>query len=328
MSEKEARSNSRPLVSIVIEWDNARASELAAARRMYQALVEQIANLTEGRVVEVFFLYDALAIDPRVINRVVAGATAQANVATHIVGTPGLGYYELKNEGVKRAAGEIVVFLDSDVVPEADWLDHLLRSFRDPAVQVVGGDAYIQPSSVYSRAFALAWFFPLRTDGGPLEAASCFFANNMAGRRDVLRRYPFPSQPRFRGQCFTLAKKLTADGIAIFRNPSARVAHPPPHGVSHFVRRALCEGHDSVVGERLEGKTVGLRRALRLSYWRFRSRVAHARENIRTNGHLVGLSGPAAQYAMGIMLTYYALLILGELLTQVDARIVRRLFPI
>jgi mycofactocin system glycosyltransferase len=39
-----------------------------------------------------------------------------------------------RNAGLAAASTELVVFLDSDVVPEPDWLDPLLRAFADPAV--------------------------------------------------------------------------------------------------------------------------------------------------------------------------------------------------
>jgi glycosyltransferase involved in cell wall biosynthesis len=321
-----------PLVSLIIEWDNARVSELARAREMYRVLLGQIGRLTEGRVVEVFFLYDALEIDPAVIDRVInaPGVALPDGVALHVVGTAGLGYYELKNEGAKRAAGDIVVFLDSDVIPEPDWLERLLRSFRNPGVQLVGGNSYIEPLSIYSRAFALTWFFPLRTEDGPLHTTSHFFANNLAGRREFLSRYPFPDQPRFRGQCTTLANTLAAEGIPLYSNPSARVAHPPPNGLSHFVRRALCEGHDLIVEERLRGKTapVSLRRNMRRSYGALRAKAAQLRETIRTQRGRVGLSAVGAPFALGIALVYYTLRAVGEILTRIDPRIVRRRFPI
>jgi hypothetical protein len=329
---RDGQSGPGPLVSIVIEWDNARVSELARARRMYRVLLDQIARLTEGRVIEVFFLYDAVAIDPAVIDQVTSApdVVLPAGVAMHVVGTPGLGYYELKNEGAKRAAGDIVVFLDSDVVPEPDWLERLLRSFRDPGVQLVGGNSYIEPVSVYSRAFALTWFFPLRTEDGPLQMTSHFFANNLAGRREFLGRYPFPDQPRFRGQCSTLANTLAAEGIPIYSNPSAHVAHPPPNGVSHFIRRALCEGHDLIVEERLRGESAPVRlgRNMRLSYWTLRAEAVHLRQTIRTQRARVGLSAAAAPLALGIALLYYTTRAVGEILTRIDPRIVRRRFPI
>jgi hypothetical protein len=321
-----------PLVSIVIEWDNARVSELARAREMYRVLLGQVGRLTGARVIELLFLYDALKVNPAVIENVTAtpGVARPPGVALQVVGTPGLGYCELKNEGAKRASGDIVVFLDSDVIPEPDWLDEILRSFQDPGVQLVAGTSYIEPVSVYSRAFALTWFFPLRTPDGPLGTTPYFFANNVAGRREFLAKYPFPDQPRFRGQGATLADTLADEGIPIYSNPNARVSHPPPNGVSHFVRRALCEGHDLIVAERLRGKSapVSLGRNVRLSYWALRTKAAEIRETIRSQRGRVGLSAAAAPFAFGIALLYFTTRAVGEILTRIDPRIVRRRFPI
>jgi hypothetical protein len=321
-----------PLVSVVIEWDNARVSELARAREMYRVLWSQVGRLIGARVIELLFLYDALKVDPAVIESVTAapGIARCAGVAVQLVGTPGLGYCALKNEGAKHASGDIVVFLDSDVIPEPDWLDEIVRPFRDPGVQLVAGTSYIEPVSLYSRAFALTWFFPLRTPDGPLGTTSSFFANNLAGRRDFLARYPFPDEPRFRGQGITLANRLAREGIPIYSNPNARVSHPAPNGLSHFVRRALCEGHDVIVAEGLRGTTapVSLGRSVRLSYRSLRARAAQIRETIRSHRGRVGLSAAAAPFAFGIALLYYTTRAVGEILTRVDPRIVRRRFPV
>lgn len=321
-----------PLVSIVIEWDNARVSELARAREMYRVLLDQVGRLTGVRVIELLFLYDALKVDPTVIENVTAapGVARPAGVDLQIVGTPGLGYCALKNAGAKRASGDIVVFLDSDVIPEPDWLGEMLRPFHDPGVQLVGGTSYIEPVSLYSRAFALTWFFPLRTPDGPLRTTRYFFANNVAGRREFLARYPFPDDPRFRGQGSTVANTLAEEGIPIYSNPNARVSHPPPNGVSHFVRRALCEGHDLIVAERLGGASapVSLGRNVRLSYWSLRAKAAEIRETIRSQRGRGGLSAAAAPFAFGIALLYYTTRAVGEILTRIDPSIVRRRFPV
>src|SRR5262249_9540263 len=240
------------------------------------------------------------------------------------------GYTALKNAGVKRSTGDIVVFVDSDVLPENDWLQETVRAFRDPAVQLVGGTSYIEPVSLYHRAFALTWFFPLRTPAGPLRRVPYSFANNVAGRRELLPRYPFPDQPRFRGQGSTLAELLAADGVPIHANPNARVSHPPPNGVSHFVRRALCEGHDLIVAEELRGKStpVTLGRNVRLSYWRLREKAAEIRERIWSQRERVDLSAAAAPFAFGIALLYFTTRAVGEILTRIDPQIVRRRFPV
>ncbi|WP_292065209.1 glycosyltransferase family 2 protein [Mesorhizobium sp.] len=41
-------------------------------------------------------------------------------------------YYQLKNNGVRLSEGDVVVFMDSDTVPERNWLSNLLAPFEVP----------------------------------------------------------------------------------------------------------------------------------------------------------------------------------------------------
>ncbi|MCL5113918.1 MAG: glycosyltransferase family 2 protein [Patescibacteria group bacterium] len=49
-----------------------------------------------------------------------------------------LGFSSTVNKGVKKAKGEIVILLNTDVFPEKDFLNHLLEHFKDPKVFAVG----------------------------------------------------------------------------------------------------------------------------------------------------------------------------------------------
>ena len=49
-----------------------------------------------------------------------------------------LGFSSTVNRGVKEASGEIVVLLNTDVVPEKEFLEPLLKHFSDPKVFAVG----------------------------------------------------------------------------------------------------------------------------------------------------------------------------------------------
>lgn len=47
-----------------------------------------------------------------------------------------------RNIGIAMAAGDAVVFIDDDAVPEAEWLSDLAQSYDDDAVGAVGGFVY------------------------------------------------------------------------------------------------------------------------------------------------------------------------------------------
>ncbi len=62
------------------------------------------------------------------------------------------GPHAATNTGVREAQGEILVFTDSDCVPEPDWLRHLVAPFADKTVVGTGGriEAY-KPSTPVER---------------------------------------------------------------------------------------------------------------------------------------------------------------------------------
>src|SRR3989339_239707 len=58
-----------------------------------------------------------------------------------------------RNTGWKAAAGEIVVFTDSDCVPRADWLEKLIFLFDSPEIGAAGGTYGIEnPNSLVALA--------------------------------------------------------------------------------------------------------------------------------------------------------------------------------
>src|SRR5262245_26290289 len=107
------RSSAR-LVSIVIEWENARLSDLGRAERMLAELGTQMAEVAHRRNLsaELLVLYDSDAVDP-CVPRTALEARLDAAAwpgSIQLVPAPGQHYYEQKNKGAGLASGEIVVF--------------------------------------------------------------------------------------------------------------------------------------------------------------------------------------------------------------------------
>lgn len=67
-----------------------------------------------------------------------------------------LGFSSNVNKGVKEAKGEIIILLNTDVIPEKGFLNHLLKHFEDPKVFAVGCmDKSIEEDKVVLRGRGL-----------------------------------------------------------------------------------------------------------------------------------------------------------------------------
>lgn len=323
----QPRRNTLPSFSVVIEWENAKLSELDRARRMLEELARQMDEIAPRleAAPELIVLYDPDAIAQSLISSLIEPSFRNLpDVEVRMLPTEHGTYYRQKNHGARIAKRDLVMFLDSDVVPEPAWLERLLASFDDENVSIVCGNTYVEPNDLYSKSFGLFWFFPLRSTADGLEPSTHFFANNVLFRRDLFLRYGFPDQPTMRGQCIALAQNLTRDGHKIFIRNDARVSHPPPNGMTHFVKRALCEGHDQVHRRRFDGVRNGPRATL----GRYKRMMADSVRRILRDRKRMGLGPAGTAGALAIAGGYYSIALAGEVLTLAHPTIVKDRFSV
>ncbi len=224
-------------------------------------------------------------------------------------------YYELKNLATAAAGGELIVFLDSDVIPEEGWLGHMLAPFADPEIAVVVGNTSVELTSTYSRAFALTWMFPLRSSSDEVGPVTSFYANNLAFRRQVAARNAFPSIPETsRGACQVLARDMRRRGVRMVSAGGARAAHPAPAGLDEFFLRALSRGRDRLVLF-VEPGRAGTWRG---TWARFRRDMTTSVRAISQRRAELGLSRTALPAVLAVNAAFTACIALGELLTIVD----------
>ena len=238
--------------SVVVEWENILLAEDDRCLRMLDALDHQFAEYDEPG--EVIVLCNPAVIAPGAIEEILRRRLTVLNgrdpELIRVEEAPEQRYFALKIEGARRANGDVLIFLDSDVIPEAGWLENMLRPFcENSAVNVVAGQTYLDADSFISRAFALGWIFPLRNPDNTLREGMGFYANNIAIRSSLFSRYPFPTMPEgtTRGACLLLAEQLREAGITIWQQNGARLSHPVPNGWRHISLRALAHGRDNVM---------------------------------------------------------------------------------
>jgi hypothetical protein len=317
--------------SIVIEWENARLSDLGRTHRMLDGLAAQISALDPRRfsLRQVVILHDRATVARSLIEGALARGLGPAigPERLRVIATEGLGYYQLKNFGARHCDGDVVALLDSDVVPEPDWLANLLEPFRRfPRASVVAGTSYIELEGIYSKAVAMWWFFPLRPRGTGLRRVRRFWANNVAFRRRLFLATGFPDSDKFRGQCLSLAGALRRSGVPILERIDARVAHPAPNGWKHFVCRGLCQGHDNVrIGDLPNRPHLATWRA---SWARFIANLRRARARIRDQRASVGVGAIGAAMAYLLAIGYFGLMFAGERVALRRPALIRKYFPI
>lgn len=323
-------------VSVIVEWENVLLAEMDRCRRMLRELRQQILelNLQISNTIEfeIVVVFNEEIVQPALVTSelVQIFQAGDPHIAWRLTPATGLNYYDLKNFGALRADGDIILFLDSDVIPEAGWLKMLLGSLDDPQVNVVAGNTFLDLSSFMGRAMALSWLFPPRASDSVLKEVPWFFANNVAFRKSTAAQFPFPKMEEgaTRGSCSQLAENLRHEGIKIYQHSGAQVSHPPPNGWHHFFIRGVAQGRDELLLRRIyrgqswfgrEGYRE-LRRSFKSMFRGFGSILKQHKE--------VNLSAGEIPLALAIVLVYWNCRLFGCWGTQAFPKYMRSHFRI
>lgn len=324
--------NTQFRATIILEWENAVLSELGRTLRMLETLDVQITQ-THGEF-ELLVLFDPAVVNEHQIH---AHVTTQlrrsaSRVRLRLIAAPGQHYYELKNTGAQQAHGNLLIMLDSDVIPEDGWLSTLLDTLdAHPEIDLVGGNTFIDPVGLLGKAFSAGWFYPLREERRELiEPAPFIWANNCAFRKETFLRNPYPCSQHgaTRDACFYQHKALRDEGARIALHTGAQCSHPAPNGLHHWFIRALAEGRDHSIrkARTLRGKPGALRRSLRHAArgtWQACSRSLRA--DTRERMHMTPVEAP-----LSILMTamYYGLYVIGATLTCITPQRARNWWQI
>lgn len=145
-----------------------------------------------------------------------------------------------RNSGVEAAHGEIVAFLDDDVIVEPDWLARLVAGYADGNVLGVGGYAYPRWPGERPRWFPseFDWVIGCSHRGLPTDVAP---VRNMIGCNMSFRRRLFGQIEGFKSQIGRVGDNTSGGEETEFciraarANPGCRLVCDPSIVVHHKV---------------------------------------------------------------------------------------------
>jgi len=160
-----------------------------------------------------------------------------------------------RNVGIRNAAGEVVLFIDDDILAESDLVEwHLKYHAQNPKVSVVGAvtapwaDA-TEPFLRYLRDRSI--FNPYSITGGPLDF-SYYHTGNVSTRREMLQECNGFNEEFFiyGMEDIELGYRLEKLGCRMIHGPNARAEHQYFPTYEQFIRR--CEQAGYSLGKLIE----------------------------------------------------------------------------
>jgi GT2 family glycosyltransferase len=179
---------------------------------------------------------------PELLRKCVAALEAQT-VAVEIVvveDEEGRGPAWARNEGVRRARGEVVCFTDDDCRPAPGWAEALAEPLFCGVGEVSTGPVLMgRGATAADRAWETIVGYLQEQAGAPGSASPGFAATaNLAARRELLERLPFDeSFPAAAGEDRDWGERAARAGAAVQFIPSAIVLHRSGMGVRDFLRQ-------------------------------------------------------------------------------------------
>lgn len=148
-----------------------------------------------------------------------------------------------RNRGAKEAVGEIVVFTDSDCIPQGEWLERLLAGFSRETVWAVGGTyAIANPASRLARVIHAEILARHARFGEEVDFLGSF---NVAYRRERFfdvggfdTTFIMAS-----GEDNDLAYRLQDAGGILAFSRGAAVAHVHPERLGRYLRTQARHGY-------------------------------------------------------------------------------------
>jgi len=154
----------------------------------------------------------------------------------------------VRNFGVKNSKGSVIAFLDSDCIPNKNWLQASLNYMEENKCDVVGGIYLLRDDPSWIES---AWLVnPVPTD----KLTSILVGGAIIAKKDAFITAGMFDEKVNAGEDYALARKLVSMGFTVHLAAVSAVVHLGyPLTVSGFIRRQFWHS-SSYLKSRKKGK--------------------------------------------------------------------------
>ncbi len=142
-----------------------------------------------------------------------------------------------RNLGVKKAKGNIVVFIDSDCIAPRNWLRNLLKPFSDKSVVAVSGTYRTRNKDSIIARFAGYEIEDRHEKMKDMETIDWVGSFNCAYRKDIFMKFGGFRSKFIQSEDGELSYRISEAGHKIKFNSSAYVYHYHPDSLFKFLKQ-------------------------------------------------------------------------------------------
>jgi lipopolysaccharide/colanic/teichoic acid biosynthesis glycosyltransferase len=180
--------------------------------------------------------YEIIVVDDGSLDATADVATRYGSEGVQLVRQHNQGAAGARNTGVAHAEGDLLLFTDSDCVPQPDWIERMLAAFDDPDTVGAKGTYLTRQRRLVARFVQIE--YEDRYDRMRDQERIDFIDTYSAGyRRDVFQKNGgFDISVRFvEDQEFSF--RLAEKGYKLVFVPEARVSHLHDQDVIEYIER-------------------------------------------------------------------------------------------
>ncbi|MBI5375971.1 MAG: glycosyltransferase family 2 protein [Candidatus Schekmanbacteria bacterium] len=141
-----------------------------------------------------------------------------------------------RNTAIKNSAGDYIASLDSDCVPEKNWIEKLIHEFRDNKIAGIGGmlvEGYQDKPADLWRAVNMPQHWGNELTYNP---EFLFGSNNIFRKESLLKVGMYDEALGNNGEDHHISQKLKSMNYALIYTPAARAVHLRQDTVSSILR--------------------------------------------------------------------------------------------